>query len=211
MLRFKHPGRILVLGLVTLVAAIILNTVRYDIAEEVADYVGHPVSCDKVGELEIEGENREVYACIAPQDHDRHIGCFARVGDTVADVSTSGAETRSFRQDSRLLIVSAQTTDRPRLHWQDAPQRRRPARNVRAVREVELRCNPWGAIRARRGHQPELVLVDPELAQIARRRLREAPEWRRADVSSCRGAPDFRVPRRRSLSRCLLRSCVTRR
>ena len=96
MLRFKHPGRILVLGLVTLVAAIILNTLRYDIAEDVADYVGHPVSCEKVGGLEIDGERREVYACIAPENHDRHIGCYARVGDTVVDVSTQAQRPGAF-------------------------------------------------------------------------------------------------------------------
>ena len=96
MLRFKHPGRILVLGLVTLVAGIILNTLRYDIAEDVADYLGHPVSCEKVGELEIEGEGRKVYACIAPQNHDAHVGCFARLGDGVRDVSTQAKAPGAF-------------------------------------------------------------------------------------------------------------------
>jgi hypothetical protein len=96
MLRFKRPGRILVLGLVVLLAALIVNIYRYDINEEVADFVGHPVSCHEVGELEIEGDNRQVYACIAPQDHDRHIGCFAQIGDSVADVSSRVAVSPAF-------------------------------------------------------------------------------------------------------------------
>ena len=96
MLRFKRPGRILVLGLVVLLAALIVNLYRYDINEEVADFVGHPVSCHEVGELEIEGDNRQVYACIAPQDHDRHIGCFSQIGDIVADVSSRVAVSPAF-------------------------------------------------------------------------------------------------------------------
>jgi hypothetical protein len=96
MLRFKHPGRVLALGLVTLVVAFIVNTLRYDIAEDVANYVGHPVSCEKIGELEIEGERRLVYSCIAPQNHDAHIGCFARVGDGVLDVSTQAKAPGAF-------------------------------------------------------------------------------------------------------------------
>ena len=95
MLRFKHPGRILVLGLVTLVAAIILNTIRYDIAEDVADYVGHPVSCEKVGELEIEGESREVYACIAPENHNA-TSAASRAGRGVRDVSTQAKAPGAF-------------------------------------------------------------------------------------------------------------------
>ena len=87
MLRIKHPGRVLSLGLVVLVVGFIVNAIRYDFNEKVADYVGHPVSCKKVGMLEIEGERRQVYACTAPQNHDAHIGCYAKMGDTVAEVT----------------------------------------------------------------------------------------------------------------------------
>jgi hypothetical protein len=88
MLRIKHPGRVLAAGLVVLVAAVVVNVVRYDINEEVADFVGHPVDCEKVGVLDIEGERRDVYACTAPQNRDTRIGCYAQVGETVVDVSS---------------------------------------------------------------------------------------------------------------------------
>ena len=99
MLRIKRPGRVLSLGLVVLLAAVIVNYFRYSIDEEVADFVGHPVSCEEVGELQIEGERRQVYACVAPQDHDRRIGCFAQMGDTVADVSSRAEAPGAFSGD----------------------------------------------------------------------------------------------------------------
>lgn len=99
MLRVKRPGRVLALGLVVLLAALIVNYFRYSIEEEVADFVGHPVSCEEVGELQVDGERRQVYACIAPQDQDRRIGCFARVGDTVADVSSRAEAPGAFARD----------------------------------------------------------------------------------------------------------------
>ena len=49
MLRIKHPGRVLSLGLVVVVAALIVNSLRYSFSEDVSDHVGSPVSCDKVG------------------------------------------------------------------------------------------------------------------------------------------------------------------
>jgi hypothetical protein len=95
MLRIKHPGRVLSLGLVVLVAALIVNALRYDFSEDVSDHVGSPVSCEKVGVMNIEGESRTVYACVETQTGHGHIGCYARVGDDVVEVTnqveTSGA------------------------------------------------------------------------------------------------------------------------
>jgi hypothetical protein len=93
MLRFTHPGRILSLGLVVLVSALILNAFRSDFAEEVGEHLGgQEVECEKIGLLEIEGEQRQVYACVATQSGEGRIGCYAQVGDDVVDV-TGRAET----------------------------------------------------------------------------------------------------------------------
>ena len=82
-----RPGRVLVLGLVALLVALIVNASRYDIAEDVTEYVGQQVNCEKVGALEVEGENRDVYSCVAAHSGGAHLGCFVRVGDGVVDVT----------------------------------------------------------------------------------------------------------------------------
>ena len=87
MLRIKRPGRVLSLGLVVLVVAIIVNSLRYSFSEDMSDYVGSPVSCEKVGVLEIEGAERKVYACVETQSGHGKIGCYAKVGDTIVEVS----------------------------------------------------------------------------------------------------------------------------
>jgi hypothetical protein len=96
MLRVKHPGRVLSLGLVVLVAAFILNAVRSDFSEGVTDYVGSPVSCEKVGVLDIEGENREIYACVETQSGHGHIGCYAKVGGEIVEVTRQAEAPGAF-------------------------------------------------------------------------------------------------------------------
>jgi hypothetical protein len=96
MLRVTHPGRVLSLGLVVLVAGFIVNAFRYDFSEDVSDHVGSPVSCEKVGVLEIEGENRDVYACVETQTGHGHIGCYAKVGGGVVEVTRQVETSRAF-------------------------------------------------------------------------------------------------------------------
>jgi hypothetical protein len=60
---------------------------RYDFSEEASDAVGSPVSCKKVGDLEIEGESRAVYACVETQSGHGQIGCYADVEGHVVEVT----------------------------------------------------------------------------------------------------------------------------
>ena len=91
MLRVKRPGWVLALGLLTIVVAFLVNATVYNIEDDVEDQVGRVVTCDNVGTLEVEGESRDVYACQAEEGGD-HLGCFARVGDSVVDVSRRAEE-----------------------------------------------------------------------------------------------------------------------
>ncbi len=86
MLRVKRPGWVLALGLVAIAVALLVRASIYHIEEDVEDQVGRVVSCDEVGSLEVEGESRTVYACVAAEGGE-HLGCFARVAGTVIDVS----------------------------------------------------------------------------------------------------------------------------
>lgn len=93
-LRIKRPGWLLVLGGVALVLALLVNTSRRSIEEDVYEYVGQQVTCEKIGALEVEGQQRDVHACDA-KDDGANLGCFARVGDTILDV------TRRFQELGR--------------------------------------------------------------------------------------------------------------
>jgi hypothetical protein len=96
MLRIKHPGRVLSLGLVVLVVAVIVNTVRYSFSEDASNAVGSPVSCKKVGVLEIEGEDRKVYACVETQSGHGSIGCYAKVGGNIVEVTEQAERPGAF-------------------------------------------------------------------------------------------------------------------
>ena len=88
MLKIRRPGRVVLGGLLVLLAAIIVNYVRYDIAEAVEDNVaGRRVECEKIGSLEVKGEERDAYKCVLQGDEGFHVGCFVRDGDGVLDVS----------------------------------------------------------------------------------------------------------------------------
>jgi hypothetical protein len=87
-LRFHKVHRFFVAGAVLLLAAIIVNYARYDIAEAVEDDVaGRRVDCEKVGSMVVRGAERDVHACIV-QGSDQHIGCFVKDGESVLDVTT---------------------------------------------------------------------------------------------------------------------------
>ena len=86
-LRVRRPGRVLFLGLAALLAAFVVNSRRYDIDEEVGAYIGQHVDCQEIGRLEIEGERRQVYSCVASESEDARVGCYARVGDDVMEVT----------------------------------------------------------------------------------------------------------------------------
>ena len=96
MLGIKRPGRVLSLGLVVLVVAFIVNSVRYSFSEDVSDYVGSPVSCEKVGVLEIQGEGRKVYACVETQSGHGKIGCYAKVEGTIVEVTEQAEAPGAF-------------------------------------------------------------------------------------------------------------------
>src|SRR5215211_7437978 len=96
LLRIRRPGRMLVLGLVVIVGALILNAVRYSIEEEITDDTGQEVSCEKVGPLEIDGKERQVYSCIANESGGAHIGCYARDGDGAREVTLQAQRPGAF-------------------------------------------------------------------------------------------------------------------
>ena len=98
MLRIRHPGRLLALGLVSVVAALIVNSLRYSIEEELRDDTGQEVSCREIGPLEIQGEERQVYACVASQSGGGHIGCYARDGDGVVEVTVQAQRPGAFAE-----------------------------------------------------------------------------------------------------------------
>ena len=89
-LKIKRPGWLLTLGVVSLVFAWLVNASRYNIERDVTEVVGQEVDCENVGALIVEGESRDVYACIGPGD--AHLGCFVRAGDGVVDVSLRAEE-----------------------------------------------------------------------------------------------------------------------
>lgn len=84
-LRIKRPGWMLTLGLFSLVLAYLVNSGRFSIDEAVTDHVGFNVECDRLGGMDVEGERRDVHACV--RDDGTHMGCFVRNGETVIDVS----------------------------------------------------------------------------------------------------------------------------
>ncbi len=94
-LKVRRPGRVLAVGVVAVIAALLVNYYRYDINEAVQDYVGHRVECEKVGELDVEGEQRDAYACVE-QGSNEKIGCYAPEGDTVIDVTVRAEKPGAF-------------------------------------------------------------------------------------------------------------------
>ena len=87
MLRVRRPGRVLALGITVLIAAFIANQFRYSMEEVLTETrVGKRVECEKLGSLEVEGEERDAYACTV-QGGDERVGCFVRDGDGVLDVT----------------------------------------------------------------------------------------------------------------------------
>jgi hypothetical protein len=85
-LKINRPGWLLFLGFVVVGVALLVNAARYNIEDDVKEAVGREVKCDKVGALVIDGQSRDVYACEATGGGS-HLGCFARVGEQLVDVS----------------------------------------------------------------------------------------------------------------------------
>ena|SRR5688572_6960320 len=98
MLSVKRPGWVLALGLVSVAAALIVNHYRYSIEKELREDTGQEVSCEEVGELEIEGEERQVYSCVASESGGANIGCYARVGDRVLEVTVQAQRPGAFAE-----------------------------------------------------------------------------------------------------------------
>ena len=94
-LRIPRPGRVLSLGIVAVIAAFLVNYYRYSIEEAVGDYVGHRVECEKIGALDVEGDRRDAYAC-SEQGSEERIGCYAREGDSVIDVTARAERPGAF-------------------------------------------------------------------------------------------------------------------
>lgn len=94
--KFRRPGRALILSLVAFVGACTVSRVHVDIDEAVRDYVGEKVECEKVGALEVEAAERDIYACVRDGADRRRLGCFAQVGDGVLDVTRRVEEERAL-------------------------------------------------------------------------------------------------------------------
>ena len=85
-LKIRRPGWLLFLGFVVVGVALLVNAARYNIEDDVKEFVGQEVKCNKVGSLVIDGQSQDVYACEATGSGS-HLGCFARVDKQLVDVS----------------------------------------------------------------------------------------------------------------------------
>lgn len=94
--KVRRPGRALILALVAFVAAYTVSRMHVDIDEAVRDHVGEKVECEKVGALEVEAHERDVYACVRDGADRRRLGCFALLDDFVLDVSRRVEEERAI-------------------------------------------------------------------------------------------------------------------
>src|SRR6186997_2748792 len=96
MLRFKHPGRFILLGPALVVAAIVLNSFRFSMEEELKTDTGQEASCSTVGPLVIQGEERQVYACTSSQTDGSHIGCYAMIDGRATEVTLQAQRPGAF-------------------------------------------------------------------------------------------------------------------
>ena len=85
-LRIKRPGRIVALGVALMFIGFVVNYYRFDFEEEFEAYTGRHADCEKLGGLEIDGADRDVYACLLA-DTTQRLGCYAYVDGEMVEVT----------------------------------------------------------------------------------------------------------------------------